>query len=94
VSVDTYLGEKPEPRPVEVERSLLGVRDLVLRPASLDPRLEGGVIDPEYLHVIRPVADAGEDLTIEPGTDIILDARNSRAARGRDVARYIWTWIQ
>jgi hypothetical protein len=43
VGVDTYLASKPQPQPVRLGSSQVGVRDLVLRPASLDPRLEGGV---------------------------------------------------
>jgi phage tail-like protein len=42
VGIDSYLGEKPPQRPVRVGTSLIGVRDLLLHPASLDPRLEGG----------------------------------------------------
>jgi phage tail-like protein len=42
VGVDTYLAEKPRPEPVRVGRSQIGLRDLIQRPASLDPRLEGG----------------------------------------------------
>lgn len=43
IGVDTYLAPKPQPRPVRLGSSHIGVRDLILRPASLDPRLEGGV---------------------------------------------------
>ena len=42
IAVDTYLGVKPEKQPVRVDRSRIGERDFLLRPASLDPRLEGG----------------------------------------------------
>ena len=41
VGVDTYLGPPQRPRPVQVDRSLLGRGDLVLGPAVLDPRLSG-----------------------------------------------------
>ncbi|MFN8444194.1 MAG: phage tail protein [Caldilineaceae bacterium] len=41
VGVDSYLSPEPPPRPVRVETSSLGVRDLILHPPSLDPRLEG-----------------------------------------------------
>lgn len=46
VAVDTYLATKPPPRPVKVGRSRLGVRDVIQRPASLDPRLQT-LPDPE-----------------------------------------------
>ncbi|HEY0015727.1 MAG TPA: phage tail protein [Longimicrobium sp.] len=42
VGVDTYLTPRPAPGPVRVERSQLGLRDFLLHPVSLDPRLEGG----------------------------------------------------
>ncbi|MFT3870697.1 MAG: phage tail protein [Nibricoccus sp.] len=41
LSVDTFLRPAPPPVPVEVEKSSLGDGALLLRPASLDPRLEG-----------------------------------------------------
>jgi phage tail-like protein len=46
VAVDTYLATKPQPRPVKVGRSRLGVRDVIQRPPSLDPRLQT-IPDPE-----------------------------------------------
>ncbi len=42
VGVDTYLGPPIEPQPVRVGQSHLSLRDLILRPPSLDPRFEGG----------------------------------------------------
>ncbi|HEU4325853.1 MAG TPA: phage tail protein [Roseiflexaceae bacterium] len=46
VGVDTYLRDEPPARPVTLERSRLGERDYLLRPASLDPRLGGGAAPP------------------------------------------------
>jgi phage tail-like protein len=43
IGVDTYLAPKPDPNPVRLGTSHLGVRDLVLSPPTLDPRLGGGV---------------------------------------------------
>ncbi|MCI0744221.1 MAG: phage tail protein [Verrucomicrobia subdivision 3 bacterium] len=43
VGVDTYLRQRPEPRPVRIGRSLIGRRDFLLHPPSLDPRLKGGL---------------------------------------------------
>jgi phage tail-like protein len=94
VGVDTYLRRKPGPEPVRVEQSHIGRRDFIRRPASLDPRLEGGLVEAALLHLIRPSADAGPDLTVGAGETIALDAGNSRAAQGRHVERYIWTWLQ
>lgn len=42
VGVDTYPGRAPEPDPVRLDHSRVGVRDVLRTPASLDPRLEGG----------------------------------------------------
>ena len=39
VGIDTFLAVKPVPGPVILDRSQLGVRDLVQRLPSLDPRL-------------------------------------------------------
>jgi phage tail-like protein len=39
VGVDTFLAPKPAPGPVTLDTSQLGVRDLILRLPSLDPRL-------------------------------------------------------
>ena len=41
VEVDTYLGRKTPPKPVRVGRSRIGVRDMIQRPPSLDPKIEG-----------------------------------------------------
>ncbi len=41
LAVDTYLRPAPEPVGVEVDASALGGGALLLRPYSLDPRLEG-----------------------------------------------------
>ncbi len=41
LAVDTFLRPAPPPEPVEVEKSSLGDGALLLRPTSLDPRLEG-----------------------------------------------------
>jgi phage tail-like protein len=43
VGIDTYLTPKPPRRAVRVGRSRLGHRDFLIRPPSLDPRLEGDV---------------------------------------------------
>jgi hypothetical protein len=42
VGVDTYLRRRPQPGPMKIDQSRIGERDLILRPPSLDPRLEGG----------------------------------------------------
>lgn len=94
VGVDTYLGNKPRPQPVRVGGSHLGVRDIIERPASLDPRLEGGRGHLAPRRFERPVADAGADLIVDFGASFTLDGRASRAGEGRTIARYIWTMIE
>ena len=42
VGVDTFIGPPPALSPVRVGRSVLGLTDVIERPPSLDPRLEGG----------------------------------------------------
>ena len=39
LGVDTFLAPKPEPRPVTLDRSRIGVDDVIQRLPSLDPRL-------------------------------------------------------
>ncbi len=46
VGVDTYLGPPRLPRPARVQVSALGMGDLVLQDASLDPRLTGQAAAP------------------------------------------------
>jgi phage tail-like protein len=41
VGVDTYLGPPRTPRPVQVQRSVLGLGDRLIGPVVLDPRLSG-----------------------------------------------------
>ena len=42
VGVDTWLAPEPAARPVVAGRSRLGLSDVLLAPAGLDPRLGGG----------------------------------------------------
>jgi hypothetical protein len=39
--MDTYLRPAPAPEPVEIETTRIGSGNVLDRPASLDPRLEG-----------------------------------------------------
>jgi phage tail-like protein len=94
VGVDTYLAHKPVPGPVRLGHSRVGLRDLIQRPASLDPRLEGGRPDAALIERLRPVANAGEDTTVEFGASFTLDGSASRALRGREIVRYVWTMIE
>jgi phage tail-like protein len=90
VGVDSYLGRKPQPRPASINRSLIGVRDRVMRLPALDPRLEGGVAPRNRL---PPRAVANGPVEAEIGTSFNLDARGSQAAPGRAIKRYIWRYV-
>lgn len=51
-------------------------------------RLDGAGPAPQ-----RPLADAGANLSVEPGTSFTLDASRSGAAGGRHLVRYQWTLL-
>ena len=87
VGVDTYLGPPRLPRPVQVERSGLGMGDFLIGFATLDPRLSGAPA------AAPPVADAGPSRTVAEGSSFILDASASRAAPGHTIAEYRWRWL-
>ncbi|GAB4191740.1 MAG: hypothetical protein OHK0022_05630 [Roseiflexaceae bacterium] len=92
VGVDTYLRNDPPARPVTLERSRLGERDYLLRPASLDPRLGGGAVP---LVSDKPVAGpAAASLSANTGEDFTLDASGSRAAPGKQITAYRWTLLE
>ena len=90
IGVDTYLSNKPRPRPVRVEASYVGVRDFIQRPPSLDPRLERGRSNTAPPPVKRPVAIAGADLEVDFGESFNLDATGSKAAEGHRIVEYRW----
>ena len=45
LGLDTYLRNKPEPKPVRVDVSRIGGHDLIRQVPSLDPRFEGGTLN-------------------------------------------------
>jgi hypothetical protein len=93
VGIDTYLGPTPPTRPVRVGRSKLGRCDVLMHSPSLDPRMDtlAGVVPTSAPQA--PVADAGVDRTVGFGRSFELDARGSRAAEGRRLARFVWEWL-
>jgi phage tail-like protein len=92
VGIDTYLREGPAPLPVRVEESHIGLRDLIQRPPSLDPRLEGGQ---EWLSATpRPVADPMADSPVGFGESITLDGSRSGAAEGLSIVEYLWRMLE
>jgi phage tail-like protein len=90
VGVDTYLAHRPGRAPVRVDRSRLGVRDVIQRPPSLDPRLEGGRSAAGTVRVPRPVALMDAPGNVPFGGSVTLDARGSTATPPRVIARHDW----
>ena len=98
VGVDTYLSKPQPPEPVRIgargEASRVGVRDLLLHPPSLDPRLEAGGYDAVRTLGLLPIAKAGPNRTVEFGNSFELDAGASRADKGRSLKKFVWTMLE
>jgi len=90
IGVDTYLGESQPSEPVRIGHSNIGERDFILRPSSLDPRLEGGATEPIVMENLRPQADAGPDITVGLGETFRLDGSRSTAPPGLAIVTFIW----
>jgi phage tail-like protein len=88
VGADTYLRAAEASQPVEVDRSRLGYVDTLQGMGTLDA-LVGQVVPAP---AARPVADAGPDQTRGFGEPFTLDGSRSRAAPGRTLTTYTWTW--
>jgi phage tail-like protein len=91
IGVDTYLATKRGTTPVRVDRSRIGVRDHLVSPASLDPRLEGGsahVAAPPGAPVARFDPPAQPAL---PDRPLLLDGTPSSASQGNWLEEYRWS---
>lgn len=88
VGVDTYLGHKPQPKPVRVDDTTIGGGDRLQTLPSLDPRLEGNFVDLQ-----RPLAQLAPPPAITVGHSFVLDGSPSRASPERRITRYIWTLL-
>ena len=88
VGVDTYLAPPRTPRPVQVQRSVLGLGDYLIGAPLLDPRLSG-IAQP----VPPPEAHAGPDRTVGSAASFVLDASGSTAAPGHQITEYRWRWL-
>jgi phage tail-like protein len=85
VGIDTYLSEAAPFDRVRLGRSILGEGDYVAGSGHLDPRSEAPMspVPSATLHGPREVW---------AGSGFTLSAAGSRAAPGRRISRYIWSW--
>jgi phage tail-like protein len=90
VGVDTYLAQRAGRAQARVGQSRLGVKDFVQRPASLDPRLEGGREGAASVVQPPPIARLDAPGEVSFGDAITLDARDSRAVPPRVIVRHDW----
>ncbi len=85
VGIDTYLAEGMPFERVRLGRSILGEGDFVAGSGHLDPRADAPGSTP-------PVAVARGPGEVWTGSGFTLSAAGSRAAPGRRISRYIWSW--
>jgi phage tail-like protein len=85
VGVDTYLVATSPPGTVRLNRSWLGIRDLLTGIGLLDARGEAPAS-------ARPVAVIDGPLSANPTIGFLLSGSRSQAAPGRQIERYVWTW--
>lgn len=88
VGIDTYLRPERSKKSVRVNQSVIGLNDVIQRPASLDPRIEGDRSPPIRP---RPVANINPIPIVEVGQPFVLNAENSTVKTDRRIVRYIWT---
>jgi phage tail-like protein len=87
VGIDTFIGAVEERQPVRVNVSNIGERDFIFRPASLDPRLEGGKVPPEMQRPVAVLKGPGE---VNLGDSFFLDGDESVAPEDKTITRFIW----
>jgi phage tail-like protein len=92
VGVDTYLARPLARRSVEVERSRVGIRDVLEHLPSLDPRLEGPW--PAAAPPAGPTAVLDAPDSVEAGASFTLDGRRSSAGPGRHIETYRWGMLR
>lgn len=87
VGIDTYLTTEPEVERVRLNRSIVGSGDQIMGEGWLDGRADGPMAP-------APTAGASAPETVWRGAPFVISGLASRAARGRTIDRYIWTWEQ
>ena len=85
VGVDTYLIDAPPVERVRLGRTILGRGDQIQGEGWLDGRADGPVSDPPSAAIQGPSH-------VWRNAPFRISAAASRAAAGRNIARYIWTW--
>jgi phage tail-like protein len=85
VGIDTYLAPPRSPGDVHIDRSRLGMGDLLVGDGRLDRRGETPAS-------ALPIAIADGPAVVPPGTGFLLSAARSQAAPGRTIVRNIWLW--
>lgn len=78
--------ELHDPRTIVLVRSDAGDEDVELRALAWP-------IGPTRVGPPRPIADAGDDLTVELGASFALDGTRSRGIGDRKVVKYVWTLV-
>ena len=91
VGVDTYLAKRNPPEPARVGKSIIGKKDFIQGPATLDPRMEGIGSGTPIQNEMRPIAFA-PGVMAQFGNDFALDASDSRAFGGHDLTKYNWIY--
>jgi phage tail-like protein len=90
VDVDTYLGPRPAPGVVRIDRSRIGEGDFITRQPSLDPRRGGG----RWLGPAPPVARVQAPATASSTQSLTLDGSRSSVPPPATIDRYIWTLLR
>jgi phage tail-like protein len=90
IGVDTYLAPRVGRQPIVVNKSAIGARDFLLRPASLDPRLGGGSVSTQTDTLRPPTASVSVDGPVPFGSSFTLDGSES-TPKEEDVDAYRWT---
>lgn len=85
VGIDTYLTQEPAVQRVRLGDSVAGSGDEIRGEGWLDGRADGPL-------ALAPVARGSAPQRVWQGSPFVISGIGSAAAKGRAIARYIWTW--
>jgi len=94
VGVDTSLSEPQPPRPVHLDRSALGGGDVLIGPASLDPRLRSSATVVDVHAAIPPTAVLNAPAIVDVGESFDVDGSGSSAAPQHSLSAFVWTLMR